>query len=78
MDHPRYIVHREVVKKRFVITKVRSNGVKIHGNFQENATSRYQGQVRCGAYAARGRVHLVTVLLQPPSGHRPWSRRVRF
>ena len=27
--------------------------------------------------AARRRVHLVTVLLQPPSGHRPGRRQAR-
>ena len=32
-----------------------------------------------GAYvgAARRRVHLVTVLLRPPSGHRPGRRQAR-
>ena len=42
----------------------------------------YEDQVRSGmgtyAGAARRRVHLATVLLRPPSGHRPGRRQAHI
>ena len=52
--------------------------VRVHVENPDNSQS---GQVRSGmgayAGAARRRVHLVTVLPRPPSGHRPGRRQAR-
>ena len=75
--------------KRSVVTPqwrgqevVRTNigASRVHKGFHHE--SLVCGQVRSGmgayAGAARRRVHLATILLRPPSGHRPGRRQARI